>query len=251
MRCIISIRIIQILILTFFINTNSFAGNPNDNIGTLRVVFKHFANGKEIVLRDSIYTNSSGESYSIKKLRYYVSNIKIGKTTFEKDELNYQLIDLRGSTSFDLPLNAGSYNSLDFLLGVDSLRNCSGAQTGALDPRKDMFWTWNTGYVIFKLEGTSPDSNADLNRIEHHVGGYRFGNNVSTDISLKIKPNMLIIKKGKVTEIVIYVDMDKYWSSVNNISIAADPLCTLPGELAKKIAANFPDLFSVKSIKQL
>ena len=249
MKCLISKRIIQILIL--FISTNSFAGNPENNNGTLRVVFKHFANGKEIVLRDSMYSNSLGETYSIKKLRYYVSNIKIGNTTFKNDELNYKLIDLRGATTFDIPLNAGTYNSFDFLLGVDSLRNCSGSQTGALDPTKDMFWTWNSGYVVFKLEGNSPESKADLNRIEHHVGGYRFGNNVSTDISLKIEPDKLIIKKGKITEVVIYLDLDKYWSSINDISIAADPLCTLPGELAKRIAANFPYLFSIKSIKQL
>ena len=251
MKYFISSRIINILILIFFFSSISFAGNPSDNKGVLRVVFKHFANGKEIVLRDSFYTNSSGETYSIKKLRYYVSNIKVGNSTFKNDEQNYHLIDLKGPTTFDLPLDAGIYNSFDFLLGVDSLRNCSGSQTGALDPVKDMFWTWNSGYVVFKLEGTSSSSTADLNRIEHHIGGYRFGNNVSTNISLKVFPNNIVINKEKLTEILIYVDLDKYWYSTNQISIADDPMCTLPGELAKKIALNFPNLFSVKSIKLL
>lgn len=249
MKYFISSRIINILILIFFFSSISFAGNPSDNKGVLRVVFKHFANGKEIVLRDSLYKNSSGETYSIKKLRYYVSNIKVGNSTFKNDEQNYHLIDLKGSTTFDLPLDAGIYNSFDFLLGVDSLRNCSGSQTGALDPVKDMFWTWNSGYVVFKLEGASSSSNADLNRIEHHIGGYRFGNNVSTSISLTNEK--IVVNKDKVTELLIYVDLDKYWSSTNQISIADDAMCTLPGELAKKIASNFPNLFSVESIKQL
>ena len=51
---------------------------------------------------------------------------------------------------------AGNYNSLSFLLGVDSMHNVSGAQTGALDPANDMFWTWNSGYVMAKMEGASP-----------------------------------------------------------------------------------------------
>ncbi len=59
-----------------------------------------------------------------------------------------------------------------FLLGVDSLHNVSGAQTDALDPAKDMFWTWNTGYVMAKLEGNSPSSALVNNKYEFHVGGF-------------------------------------------------------------------------------
>ena len=40
-------------------------------------------------------------------------------------------------------------------LGVDSLRNVTGVQTGALDPAMDMYWTWNTGYVMAKLEAAA------------------------------------------------------------------------------------------------
>jgi hypothetical protein len=45
-----------------------------------------------------------------------------------------------------------------FLLGVDSARNVSGIQTGALDPARGMFWTWNSGYVMAKIEGSSPSA---------------------------------------------------------------------------------------------
>ena len=53
-----------------------------------------------------------------------------------------------------LPL--GLYKSIKFMIGVDSTRNVSGSQTGALDPANGMFWTWNSGYIFLKMEGTSP-----------------------------------------------------------------------------------------------
>ena len=56
----------------------------------------------------------------------------------------------------NLYLPEGDYTELQFLLGVDSLHNVSGAQTDDLDPAKDMFWTWNSGYVMAKMEGNSP-----------------------------------------------------------------------------------------------
>jgi hypothetical protein len=215
--------------------------------GTLKITFVNTANGKPLVLNDSMYTTPSGEQYRISKLKYYISNIILPGNTPLDDTDNYQLIDAAKELSFDIPVKEGKYRSIRFLLGVDSIRNCSGAQTGALDPMNDMFWTWNTGYVMLKLEGTSPASPSDRQRIEHHVGGYRFGNNVATAVILDIPE--IKIKADAPASIVIEVNMDKYWNSVNTIRISEIPVCTLPGALAKKIAANFSSMFSVKSIQ--
>jgi hypothetical protein len=45
----------------------------------------------------------------------------------------------------ELNTSLKNITAIKFLLGVDSLKNVSGIQTGALDPAKGMFWTWNTG----------------------------------------------------------------------------------------------------------
>ncbi len=50
--------------------------------------------------------------------------------------------------------------------------------------------------------------------------------------------------------IIVEMNLDKYWDSKNKISIASLPVCTLPGDFAKTIAANFSSLFSVKEIIQ-
>jgi hypothetical protein len=51
---------------------------------------------------------------------------------------------------------AGTYTGMYLTMGVDSARNVSGAQEGALDPANGMFWSWTSGYIMIKAEGLSP-----------------------------------------------------------------------------------------------
>jgi len=175
-----------------------------------------------------------------------VSNFVLSGNVFRETD-NYQLIDLSKSTSFTIPVKAGDYHRFGFLLGVDSVRNYSGAQAGVLDPMNDMFWTWNSGYVHFKMEGSSPESNTRNNRLEYHIGGYRWPNNTATPVMLDVKS--LLIKKGETTELDIEVNLDKYWAAKDTLTISRTSICTLPGKLAKDISQNLPYLFSVKNIR--
>ncbi len=242
--------------ICFMLMTTSFSINninPAIQTGTLKIVFINTANGKQITLRDSIYSNYFGEQYHINKLKYYVSNIILSGKQIVKNPGNYYLVNAASDdNSIELTIPTGNYNDLQFLLGVDSIRNCSGAQTGALDPMNDMFWTWNSGYVMFKLEGNSTASAADLQRIEHHIGGYKGANNVTTKISFSFSNDKSFeIKSNNTTEILIETNMDNYWHGKADIKISELPLCTITGEPAKKIASNFQNLFSIKSIQSI
>ncbi len=217
-----------------------------DSTATLRIIFKNTANHKKITTRDSIYVTSAGEKYTINKLKYYISNIQLGEKIFNNPE-NFQLISEPANTSFSIPVKPGNYTQICFLLGIDSLYNCSGAQEGVLDPMNDMFWTWNSGYVMFKLEGSSESSTADKNRIEHHLGGYRYNQNIATPITL-LFTDPLHLKNGEQKELTIILDLDQYWNSKNKILITEKPVCTLPGQLAKTIAANFSYMFSIENV---
>lgn len=225
--------------------------NVADRNGILKISFVNTANGKILFLRDSIYINPFGEQYSVSKLKYYISNCFIPGSDQQPENDPYHLMNAADSNnSFELSLKPGDYKNIQFLLGVDSARNCSGAQTGALDPMNDMFWTWNSGYVMFKLEGTSSSSKADLQRIEHHIGGFKGANNVATKINLDLRGTQsLLIKENQTTELVIKMDLDHYWKAGSEIKISEIPVCMTPGPLSKKIAANFNALFSVMSIK--
>lgn len=99
------------------------------------------------------FINDKGDSVLVSKFIYYLSNIVLTKSDGSKytADNSYHLLSFTssGTPSFTLSdVPAGEYTAIDFLIGIDSLRNCSGAQTGDLDPAKGMFWTWNSGYIF-------------------------------------------------------------------------------------------------------
>ena len=95
-------------------------------------------------------------------LKYYVSNFTLVKADgSETNFKNYQLLDASEPSSLTFALDSvlnGEYTSVKFLIGVDSSRNHTGVQDGALDPVHGMIWSWNTGYIFFKHEGNFKDS---------------------------------------------------------------------------------------------
>lgn len=211
----------------------------------LTLVFNHTIANKKLVL-GTLTINPLGESLTIQKFRYYVSNFSV---TNEKGEISklpiqYFLIDEAVESSKrivltipDMPISAISY-----LLGVDSLQNVSGVQTGSLDPLHGMYWTWNSGYIMAKLEGESPMSTSVGHRFTYHIGGYKEGMKTAKSIKL-----ILAGKSKAIHEIQINGNIDLWFKSKTEISIASTPVCHSPGNLAMKIADNYCAMFSIKS----
>ena len=217
--------------------------------GSVRIVFKNTVAGIPLMLDSAKYKNIFGEPFTVTKFKYYISNVSLeNKTDKQAEKESYHLTDARDSTSmsFSYMVTEGKYRDLVFLLGVDSIRNCSGAQTGALDPMNDMFWTWNSGYVMAKFEGGS-DSSKAMRRMEYHIGGYKASENVVQNIRLHAA-TPISITEGKETIIIIETDISKWWQTIDKITIAENPICTTPGSLAKRIAANYSNMFSIQSI---
>ena len=217
----------------------------------IKITFINAINKLPLVLDFAKYTNCFNEIFTISKLSYYISNISL-QTTDKKTipELNsYHLINEEdtASRSFSFFVLPNQYSSLSFLIGVDSLKNVSGAQTGALDPLNGMFWTWNTGYIMFKMEGNSPSSSVVNNKIEYHIGGFSGANNVLRKIHLNLG-DMFFIHKEKITEIVIKADLDKIWNAQHDLKIINTPVCTTPGVLAAGIADNYSKAFEIIKI---
>ena len=231
-----------VFILSLFFFLSGFHNNmPPKKNGRLIIHFLNTANAKKIG-KDSVYKNAFGEEYTVSKLKYYISNISLNNY---KEKESYHLIDAFASDSFSIALPAERYNDLKFLLGVDSTKNCSGAQSGALDPFYDMFWTWNSGYTMFKLEATSASSAADLHRVEQHIGGYKGAYKTMREINISLAANPTIITENDQQYLSIQMNIDKYWHGVNEIKITTLPVLTTIGKQAKEAADNFPGMFSL------
>lgn len=216
--------------------------------GEFIVNFEHVANNRPITFRDSLYTNAFGEEYQVTKLKYYISNMRLVSNGSDVPQSNVFLVDAGVEDSLSMPVAQGTYSKIVFTLGIDSALNNSGAQDGMLDPLKGMFWTWNSGYIYFKLEGFSAASTADLQRIEHHIGGYTGLNKASREIEIEM-PSPLVIAAGDKKTISLRLNLDKYWKGRNDVTIASNALIMVPGALAVKSADNFEGLFSISYIK--
>ena len=235
-----------------FSKTDTHSKKTTANTGTVNITFINTVKGKPLELNTGSYTNPFGEAYTVSKFKYYVSHVSMAGAKGVVNEVeNYYLVDESKPETlhFSLTIEAGNYNSLNFLLGVDSLHNVSGAQSGALDPLNDMFWTWNSGYVMAKIEGHSPQSKIVNNKLEFHIGGFMGKNNVLKNITLNFAPGKILnIQPRKTSRIIIETDIDTWWQQSNDIKIAEHAVCSTPGALAKKIADNYANMFSIKDI---
>ena len=233
----------------FFISFNE-AKNGTDE-STIKIIFVNTINNSRIILNDSEYTNPFNEKYSISKLRYYVSNVclKNELKTF-KENNSYHLIDesKEESQSFSFNVPEGRYNSLQFLIGVDSLHNVSGAQTDALDPANDMFWTWNSGYVMAKMEGNSLASKVVNNKYEFHLGGFSGQYSVLKEVAFDFSPTTEVFKANKTYTFVIDADINAWWQNPHDIKIADHPVITTPGINAKNISDNYANMFHIEKV---
>ncbi len=217
--------------------------------GNMQIRFEHKV-GNQILQLDKNYTNSFNETYTVSRFRYYISQIRLTDTISGNTHLidDHFLIkeedDDSKAINFNLP--PGKYNKLELLLGVDSIRNVSGAQSGALDPLHGMFWTWKTGYIMAMLEGRSDASALQRRMFEYHIGGFSGENSVIRTLSL---PLTLSISPGKTTAIFLVADLNKWFKSKHNLSISNHPACTTTGLLAKQFSENYLAMFTLQTTR--
>jgi len=110
--------------------------------------------------------SDSNVSVRIDKLRWYVSLPPAGKKGSKA-----WLLDLADSASLDQQMSRPVNNKISLLFGIDSTIQVGGVGTGALDPLRGMYWTWQTGYVQWKMEGAIRVDSVE-SPLELHLGGF-------------------------------------------------------------------------------
>ena len=168
---------------------NSYSQNDS-----ITVRFVPTFNGELLVL-DKNYPLHNYDSARIRQLKFYVSNFSFitqDSTKTPHQNMGY-LIDLEDKLQLKLPLNSQfAFDSIGFNLGIDSLTNSGGALSGDLDPINGMYWAWQSGYINFKLEGTSPACYARKSKFQFHIGGYLSPFNSIQEVTLGVHDSTLI-----------------------------------------------------------
>jgi hypothetical protein len=232
----------SILIIAALVAAMSFSPGGR---AKLIIRFENYVGDEKLKIDSVLYENKMGQTYSISMFKYYVGNFHF-KNIQGKDFVSkgYFLINQEDESSMQIILDdipSGEYNGIGFTLGVDSIDNCNGAQSGALDPVNGMFWAWNSGYIFLKMEGISAASNSTGKRLEFHIGGYKEPNNCIKIISLKLKHPIKISENNLV---MIRADASHLFSGSNPVDFSKLSSVT-DFHNAKTIADNYSSMFSI------
>lgn len=232
-----------LLLIFLLCVTNLYAQQQPKTGNIIHFIFQNKV-GDSLLQSNSVYHNAFDEPFTVRSFKYYISDIKLeyNNGNVHAIKIPPHLVNEADSSSKILPFTApaGKIKTIRFLLGIDSATNVSGVQTGDLDPAKGMFWIWNTGYIMAKLEGASAVSKAPGRQFSYDVGGYKPGENTAREITLSIPST-----KYQSSTFIITTDITKWFQNKNSIKISSQPMCHSPGTLAMQIADNYTGMFSV------
>lgn len=221
---------------------------PTPTNANVNIHFNHKVNGATIIQDTLLYTNASGNLFSVHLLKYYVSNIILVKDDGSEFKLNnYDLInafDANYSNANASNVPNGTYTSMKFFIGVDSLRNHTGAQEGDLDPANNMFWSWSTGYVFFKHEGSFKDSSNNIQPLLFHLGNDRALSAIQIPVSLVVNGEDKIMN--------INFDITKMYNApLINFNFDNNHMSTSVSDSIwiNNMIANMNDVFSFESVQ--
>lgn len=198
------------------------------------------------------YDLDNGQSITLSEFRYYLTNLELKRAdgTWWQEEESYRIVDASNQLDeiviHDIP--EGEYTDVRFLIGVDSVRNFSGAQEGALAPSENMFWSWNTGYIFVRVEGTSESIEAEDKSFEYHIGGFRDPFIASRPIEASFGRE-LMIRPNSGPSIHFHVFADRFFEGeAINIDLNQMSRMHMPNENTVRVADNYSTMIEYDHI---
>ena len=241
----IKISIIGLFLILFLIacdeeNSTSAIENDTDN-RNLKISIEHQANGQQLLISSTTFTNQSGNQLNLSRLRYFISNIEL---TDENNEIikleDILFIDLEeGNSTFDLKdVPNREFKSIKFYVGVDSLTNHSDPNTyepnSPLNPvNNDMHWSWMNGYIFLSMEGVHINSGTlGTSAYSYHIGKM---------------PNLMVVNLGPEKSIInddsinIIFDIVSIFDNLTNIDVGINKVTH------SSVVEGQPDLANILS----
>jgi hypothetical protein len=223
-------------------------------VTSIRVSFANVVGAVPLTLGPPYqYVNLNGDSFCVNTYKYYISNISFtdaDNNTWSEPE-SYHLINAANPGSLTFTINsipAATYTSMRFMIGVDSARNCSGAQTGPLDPVNNMFWTWSTGYIMGKFEGQSPASPAAANSLSFHVAGYEGQYAAQRWVTLPFASDPANVSASISPVVHINCDVLEWFQSPRTMDFSTVHSLGFVGVLSEQFADNYADMFTFTGV---
>ncbi len=227
---------VVLILLALFFRISPLFGQAVDSF---RMHFIPVYGNSGIIQIDSSYKYLDQASIQFETFKCYVSQFQLldnGKVVWSEPD-SYHLLNLDAPSSLTIPLalpNKMPFDAIQFNIGIDSAANSAGAMGGDLDPTKGMYWTWQNGYINFKVEGTCSLIDSPKHQFQYHLGGYLQGMQTVQKVQLKVPPRKTLT---------IEIDLKQF---LETIDLNQQPTLMSPGPRAVAISRQLGSLFTVK-----
>lgn len=202
-------------------------------------------------LNKPLYHPMSGDTLTYTTFKHYISNIRLKKAdgSYWTAPKSYHLMNAADTTTLKVHFTnvpTGEYVAMELTLGVDSAANVSGAQSGDLDPINEMFWSWNSGYIMIKAEGTSPQSGTG--NFAYHLGGFSGDNSTVSVRELQFPSAQTVtINQTDVPVIHVLANPARLFHSYGSVSNGED--IHMPGAAAAQMAEDFNSWVRISQVQ--
>ncbi|MCX5689132.1 MAG: cytochrome C peroxidase [Planctomycetota bacterium] len=222
----------------------------------VQLVFEHAFSGAPLRVDDVALRTAGGNTISVSRLSYFVSNVRLrtqaGETVGVADQVEVINAVTQRRTMQLASVRAGDYAGIEFDIGLSPPVNHADPATfgpeEALNPLvNNMHWGWQGGYVFFALEGrwVKPDDS---------LGGFSY--HIATDEHLMHVSVTAAISLAQDSSVVLRCDVARVLDGAARVVISDDPLTqsTHSGSedtLALQLARNIERSFSFVSVGPL
>ncbi len=230
--------------------------HPSATEQPISVEFEHLGSDGAALVYGKAYRNAAGQPYVIDSLKYYVSNVKLTRAdgSIWTAPKAYYLIRATSAPAdnqvIEIPaVPLGTYKSLTFSVGVDSLANHTGDKPGVLNPIYNMFWSWASGYKFLVMEGEYRPVGDTARALTYHIG--RDENFRPMTVTLPLPATTPATVTGNIApEIHIAASVDKLLSGTNRIDLTdpAQRFVMMERTQVARVATNVADLFAVEHV---
>jgi hypothetical protein len=227
--------------------------------GEISVKFDNGYNGNDLVLGTANAANTNGESITVTRFSYIVSNFRLvnkegEEYTFPKDEGYFIINQEEESDEVSLPeIPAGEYTTLKFGIGVDQEKYLQGAEGQGnfltLAEESNMMWSWQAGYKFLNFEGTfTSQTVTEPTDFKIHMGSHGSSLDNYKEVSLSLPMNVRV-GDGVDSNIHLKIDASKILvGATTSIELTEKSVIMVDEIKSPQIAVNTSQMFVVDHI---
>ena len=236
-----------IFLCSFFIAANSFAAS-------LQIQITPKVSGENLQSASFRYQTSAGETFSITRVSYLVSDFALQRNNGSWLEISSSVAWLdfeqnRNSVRLE-KIPAGEFRAVRFLVGLNTnLNHADIAQFPAVHPLNPnlngLHWSWQDGFIFLALEGLWRNSSGAMDGWAYHLARDTNAARITLAAPLEITNE---------TKVEMDFDLATLLNAPRPLSFAKDGSSTHSRDgdpISAALVKNFPGAFRVHRVMQL